>query len=73
VFLLHGVYLPDLKNEHRVTKSMIEAIPPDEGAYRPDEISKSALHLAWHIVATEMRFMDAMPAGEFDLRRAAGI
>ena len=45
---------------------MIEAIPLDKGDYRPDGISKSALELAWHIVATEMRFMDALPAGAFD-------
>lgn len=66
-FLLHTVYLPGLKNEHRITKSMIEAIPQDKGEYRPDGISKSALDLAWHIAATEMRFLDAVPAGEFDL------
>ena len=29
-FLLHGVYLPGLKNEHRLTKSVIEAIPLDQ-------------------------------------------
>lgn len=66
-FLLHSVYLPGLRNEHRITKSIIEAIPPDKGDYRPDGISKSALELAWHIAVTEMRFMDAVPAGEFDL------
>ncbi len=66
-FLLQGVYLPGLKNEHRLTKSVIEAIPQDKGDYRPDTISKSALELAWHIVATEMRFMEAVAAGEFDL------
>ena len=66
-FLLHGVYLPGLRNEHKITKSIIEAIPLDKGDYRPDEISKSALDLAWHIAATEMRFMDAVLAGEFDL------
>ena len=65
-FLLNAVYLPGLKNEHRITKSVIEAIPLDKGDYRPDEVSKSALELAWHIAATEMRFMDALPAGEFD-------
>src|SRR5580658_2332888 len=65
-FLLHGVYLPGLRNEHRITKSIIEAIPRDKGDYRPDAISKSALELAWHIVATEMRFLDALPAGAFD-------
>jgi uncharacterized damage-inducible protein DinB len=66
-FLLRVVYLPALRNEHGLTKTIIEAIPSDKGAYRPDAVSKSALELAWHIVATEMRFMDAVPAGEFDL------
>jgi len=66
-FLLHGVYLPGLKNEHRITKSIIEAIPSDKGDYRPDQVSRGALDLAWHIAATEMRFLDAVAAGEFDL------
>jgi uncharacterized damage-inducible protein DinB len=66
-FLLHGVYLPALKNEHRITKSVIEAIPLDKSVYRPDRVSRSALDLAWHIASTELRFMDAVLAGEFDL------
>jgi len=65
-FLLHHAYLPALKNEYRTTKNVIGAIPLDKGDYRPDEISKSALDLAWHIVATENRFMDAVLTGEFD-------
>ena len=66
VFLLNGAYLPSLKNEQRITRSVIEAIPLDKGDYRPDEISKSALDLAWHIAVTEMRFMDAVATGGFD-------
>lgn len=66
-FLLNAVYLPALKNEYRLTKTVIESIPLDKGDYRPDQISKSALDLAWHIAATEMRFMGAVLAGEFDL------
>jgi uncharacterized damage-inducible protein DinB len=66
-FLLQGVYLPGLRNEQGLTKKVIEAIPPDKGDYRPDEVSKSALDLAWHIVSTEMRFMNAVAAGQFDL------
>lgn len=61
------MYLPGLKNEHRITKSVIEAIPPDKGDYRPDQISRSAMDLAWHIASTEMRFMEAVAAGDFDL------
>jgi uncharacterized damage-inducible protein DinB len=66
-FLLNAVFLPGLKNEHRLTKNVIEAIPLDKGDYRPEAISRSALDLAWHIAATEMRFMDAVEAGQFDL------
>jgi uncharacterized damage-inducible protein DinB len=65
-FLFEGVYLPGISNEHRLTKSVIEAIPADKGEYRPDSISKSAMDLAWHIVVTEMRFMDVIPGGGFD-------
>jgi len=66
-FLLNAVYLPGLKNEHGLTKRVIEAIPLDKGDYRPDEASKTALELAWHIVATEKRFLDAVATGAFDL------
>jgi uncharacterized damage-inducible protein DinB len=66
-FLLHTAYLPALKGEHRITKTIIEAIPGDKGDYRPDEISKTAMELAWHIAATEMRFINAVANGAFDL------
>jgi uncharacterized damage-inducible protein DinB len=66
-FLLTSIYLPALKNEHRITTSVIEAIPEEGSGYRPDEVSKSALELAWHILSAEMRFMDAVVAGEFNL------
>ena len=61
-----AVYLPGLKNEHAITKSVIEAIPQDKSDYRPDSVSKSALDLAWHIVNTEMVFTDAVAVGAFD-------
>jgi phosphonate degradation associated HDIG domain protein len=66
-FLLNGVYLPGLKNEHRLTKNVIEAIPLDKGDFRPDDIAKTALQLAWHIVGTENRFLDAVIHGGFNL------
>jgi uncharacterized damage-inducible protein DinB len=74
--------LPALKNEHRITKQIIETIPLDKGEYRPDPVSKSALELAWHIVAAEHRFMVGIADGQFDftpnhrpdsMRDSAGI
>jgi uncharacterized damage-inducible protein DinB len=64
-FLLQTVYVPGLKNEHSLTKNIIEAIPADKGDYRPDEVSRSAMQLAWHIVATENVFIDAVLNGGF--------
>jgi uncharacterized damage-inducible protein DinB len=58
--------LPTLKNEHQTTRRVIEAIPLDKGDYRPDAVSKTALELAWHIVAAEQRFFSGIPAGAFD-------
>jgi len=56
-FFLQVVGLPALQNEHPVTKRVIEAIPLDKGDYRPEPVAKSALELAWHIVAAEQRFL----------------
>ena len=52
--ILHGASLPALKGEHRVTRNVISAIPPDKADYRPDDIAKSAFDLAWHIVSAEV-------------------
>jgi uncharacterized damage-inducible protein DinB len=58
--------LPTLKTEHQTTKRVIEAVPLDKGDYRPDTVSKTALELAWHIVAAEKRFLGGIPVGAFD-------
>ncbi|MGA2591785.1 MAG: DinB family protein [Bryobacteraceae bacterium] len=62
--------LPALKNEHRLTKKVIEAIPPDKGDYRPDPASMSALDLAWHMATAEHLFLDAVASGKFDFKPA---
>jgi uncharacterized damage-inducible protein DinB len=58
--------LPTVKNEHRVTRSVIEAIPSATSDYRPDPNSKTAMELAWHIAAAEHRFYDGIASGEFN-------
>jgi uncharacterized damage-inducible protein DinB len=65
--ILNTVALPSLKAEHPVTKRVIAAIPPTKIDYRPDEIVKSAIELAWHIVTSENRFIEAVIRGAFDL------
>ena len=64
-FLL-ALTLPTIKTEHETTKRVIEAIPLDKGDYRPEPVAKSALELAWHIVAAENRFLGGICAGKLD-------
>jgi uncharacterized damage-inducible protein DinB len=65
-FLLHAIFLPSLEREHQVTRKVIEAIPLEKGDYRPDAASKTALELAWHIAASEKRFLEGIARGGFD-------
>ena len=39
----------------------------DKIDYRPDDIIKSAIDLAWHIVTAENRFIESVINGAFDL------
>jgi uncharacterized damage-inducible protein DinB len=64
--LLMQTLLPALQNEHRTTKSIIEAIPTEKSDYRPDPNAKSAMELAWHIAAAQQRFLSGVAAGGFD-------
>jgi uncharacterized damage-inducible protein DinB len=64
--ILTATALPSLNAEHQVTRRVIAAIPADKADYRPDTIVKSAIDLAWHIVASETRFLEAVASGAFD-------
>jgi uncharacterized damage-inducible protein DinB len=69
--LLNSSFLPSLNAEHPVTKKVIAAIPNDKIDFRPDDIVKSAIDLAWHIVTAENRFLEAVINGCFDLTPVA--
>ena len=67
----HGAFLsqfllPAMKSEHRTTRTVIEAIPNDKGDYRPEPAAKTALELAWHIVAADQRFLEGVATGQFN-------
>lgn len=64
VFLL-DIFLPQLQNEHKATKRLIEAVPAGQGDYRPDPKSMAALELAWHIASSECFFIESVAAGAF--------
>ena len=63
-FLLN-VLLPQIKNESKTTRRVLEAVPADKATYQPDPKAKNALDLAWHIASSEVWFMDGVINGEF--------
>jgi uncharacterized damage-inducible protein DinB len=71
VFLLQDVYLGMLKNESRITKKILEAVPADKCDHKPDPISKSAIELVRHIAMAENRFLETVIHGVFDVNAAA--
>ena len=70
LFLLQDVYLGALKNESRITKKILEAVPADKCEYRPDPVSKTANELVRHIAAAENRFLETVVNGVFDVNAA---
>jgi uncharacterized damage-inducible protein DinB len=65
-FLLNEIYLPQLKNEHKTTRKLIEALPSGKTAYKPDERSMSAWELATHIVTSQLFFLNGIVNGKFE-------
>ena len=69
-FLLHDVYMGNLKTESRTTKKILEAVPPNKVEYKPDPASRSAIELARHIAAADNRFVETVINGLFDTNPA---
>ena len=67
VALVREVFVPLYTNEHPLTKGVIASIPADKAGYKPDDVARSAIDLAWHLAAAECRFLNAVAAGAFDL------
>lgn len=65
-FLLNTIYLPQIKNEHKTTRRVIEAIPADKSSWKPDPKAKSAFELASHIAGSECFFMHGVVNGNFN-------
>jgi uncharacterized damage-inducible protein DinB len=70
-FLLKEIYLPQIHNEHPLTRKIIEAIPADKTDYKPDPKAKTAMELAKHLAGSEVFFMMGVVNGEFKREYAA--
>jgi uncharacterized damage-inducible protein DinB len=65
-FLLNEVFLPQIQGEHATTRRLIQALPSDKGAYKPDDRSMSAWDLASHIVTSQIFFLNGIANGKFE-------
>ncbi len=64
-FWLQDLLLGALKNESRITKKILEAVPAEKADYRPDPFARTAMELVRHIAAAEMRFLETTLNAEF--------
>lgn len=69
-FLLHEIYLPQIRREFKATRRVIESVPADQLSYRPDVKSMTAWELATHLAGSEVFFMLGVAKGKFE--RAEG-
>src|SRR5580704_13594999 len=75
-FLRNEVFLPQIENEHKTTRRLIEALPSGKTAFRPDDRSMSAWELATICVASSHALMErssglyaVFPDGSASMRR----
>jgi uncharacterized damage-inducible protein DinB len=70
-FLLNEVYIPQIRNEHKTTRRVLEAVPADKLNYSPDPVSMDAWKLATHIASSEIFFIMGVANGAFNRADAA--
>ena len=63
--LVHSVYLGLLKNENRITRSVLAAVPNAHLDYRPSPTARTANELLRHIAAVDIRFLKMVIDGVF--------
>jgi uncharacterized damage-inducible protein DinB len=62
---LRDYLLPAIEEEFLATRRVLAAVPEEQTTYRPDPKSRTAGELAWHIVATELKFFEDIARGSF--------
>jgi uncharacterized damage-inducible protein DinB len=64
--VLQSALLPQIQQEAKTTRRVIEAIPADKSGYRPDPKARTAMELAWHLAAADVWFLNSIANGNFD-------
>jgi len=61
--------LPQLTQEHTITRKILAAVPTDQASYKPSDKCMSALDLATHIAAAEAFFLKGVIDGKFEWKQ----
>lgn len=59
--------LKQIRKEWDITRKVLKAVPEDNLQYQPDPKARTAIELCWHIVMTDLWFMESIVAGEFSM------
>ncbi len=68
---LLNAWIPTLVGESRTTRSVLAAVPADQGAYCPAPHGKTAIELVRHIAVADNRFIEGVLTGTFPMTGAA--
>ncbi len=64
------ILLPQIEQEWGITRKVLAAVPETNPDYRPDPKARTALEIAWHIVSSEIWFLEGLINGEFKMEEA---
>ncbi len=59
--------LKQLEQEWGITRKTLSAVPDDNLEFRPDPKARTAIDLCWHIVTSEVWFLESVVKGEFSM------
>ncbi len=69
---IHGIaqfLLDGIERETQTTRKVIAVIPDGNSDYRPDPKARSARELAWHIVFSDVWFLDSIAKSSFPMEQ----
>jgi uncharacterized damage-inducible protein DinB len=61
-----AMMLDGIMREVETTKKVIAAVPDAKSSFKPDEHARTAKELAWHLANTDVQFMNAIAALDFN-------
>ncbi len=60
-----NLFLEGIETERQTTRRVLAAIPEDKCDYRPEKRIRSAFEMAWHLVSSDIWFLEGILHGAF--------